>query len=290
MIIDELESAARALGLRVNVRDNHTLQVMRDGFRTLSFRFGDQGLIAATSPCWVPASLFHGNSEQVSLDWGMAVLLRYAGDTPGGMFAERPMAAPVAAARVVAPQGPAAVPGATSYLVPTGLLSIEELRAYRRELQQILTYEMSHLSVVTHPGNMCIRSLGPYDLGLRGWGTPPLYTEGTRARLSHFTYILPPDVCIGIFGVYNRSRGKHCTEIRLGLGQGCAVVRAVLDMTSVYGYGSSVAVLSELIVYTHNETIFVGFRADQDRPKGEHIGFLGFIAEPTGRSISIPSR
>ena len=192
----------------------------------------------------------------------------------------------------------------TSYLIPVGDLTLDERRALRENVDELLAAVTGSgpggLSVVTDIRNLLIRDVLPntdFGVGIGGPAVGAGTDESWRDQIAgvagtehqYFTGQLAIDRCVGFYGISVESAPASISRVRLQLGP-AGVVRGVYQLEKLYTRLETAGYFSEAVIFTRNEFVRVmvmprlAYAALTER-----LEIMGRTAEPIGGIVSAKS-
>ena len=164
-------------------------------------------------------------------------------------------------------------------VIPLALIPKDEYVKKIESIKQnaMLRAKQKYLSDVR---DLVVRPLRPKDLGLTTDEWVFNVSAGTNADV--VSKELDDKTMVVIFGIYNLSTDPQVNEVVFKTGSETVEDVYVEDM---YLYDQPAVMLDEPIIYTPSSTIKIDLVA-KGANSTEKLGFLGFVIEPAGRTIS----
>jgi hypothetical protein len=125
---------------------------------------------------------------------------------------------------------------------------------------------------------LVIRPLRPRDLGIDKDEWTFDVAAGENTIISHS---LDDKTLVVIYGIYSLSTSPAVTEVKFGTQ---AKIVEDVYIEDMYAYDYKVSLLSEPVVYQPGSTVLIKAVA-KAASTAEKLGFLGFVVEPSGRTI-----
>ena len=178
------------------------------------------------------------------------------------------------------------------------IFAIEELSIADREFarsiarQEVIDRAVSE-GIATGSGGLTVRSLRPDgDLNFGAvtfeqWLTGAL-VAGTAANLVLDTTLDVRSVVV-IYGWFADSANPSIAELRFRQGTGGTVPLATVNVQHLRANLTNKGILSELIAYDPQDIINITGMPSVTDAAGQVAGFLGYLAEPKGRTFVGPT-
>jgi len=148
-------------------------------------------------------------------------------------------------------------------------------------------------NIATSPSGLTLRSIRPdadLDFGVvtyEQWLTPAL-VAGTENTIVNNTTLDVRSVLV-IYGFFIDEPNPSAAELRFRQNTGGTVPLALVNVQHLRSNLVNKGILSELIAYDPQDIINITIMPSITDAAGQVMGFLGYVAEPKGRSFIGPT-
>lgn len=178
------------------------------------------------------------------------------------------------------------------------IFAIEELSIADREFARSAAREEAltravESGIATSPGGLTVRSIRPDgDLNFGAvtfeqWLTPAL-VAGTAVEIVADTTLDIRSVLV-IYGFFADEANPSASELQFRQGTGGTVPLALVNVQHLRANLTNKGILSELIAYDPQDIMNIRIVPSVTDAGGQVMGFLGYVAEPKGRTFVGPT-
>ena len=178
-------------------------------------------------------------------------------------------------------------------IYPIEELSIADREFARAAAREEVIRRAVEGGIATGPGGLTVRSIRPNgDLNF-GAVTFEQWLTGALVASTEANLVLDTTLDIrstlAIYGFFADSANPSASELRFRQGTGGTVPLATVNVQPLRANLTNKGILSELIAYDPQDIINITIIPSVTDAAGQVMGFLGYLAEPKGRTFIGPT-
>lgn len=191
------------------------------------------------------------------------------------------------------PLVPRSTQGALMDIYAVEELSISDRENIRQNARNIVLERAVGVgAIAVSPDQLQVRSIRPFtDItfgaqAFETWLTPALVSAAAANLVNDITLDVKRE--LGIYGYWEDAAQPGISEVRFRQNTGGAVPLAFVNVQHLRTNLVLKGLLSDVVVYDPQDVINITAMADKTLAGGTNAGFLGYVAEPRGRSFIGP--